>query len=151
MTETRETTAPVPRVSAVMAGPVICLDVEQTVEAAARIMRKHRTSEVVITESGRPVGVVSDRALSANPSSSAISGRTLVGEICPTEFVTVAPDDDVRWAAQQMSRHSMRRVPVLSGETIVGFLSVSDIARFFDADEWRAGLSSQPTETSTDA
>ncbi|MCZ3389673.1 MAG: CBS domain-containing protein [Actinomycetia bacterium] len=42
------------------------LDVEQPVNAAARIMRNHRTSEVVITENGRPVGVVSDRALSAH-------------------------------------------------------------------------------------
>lgn len=151
MTATHETPTPIPQVSEVMVGPVICLDVEQTVEAAARIMRKHRTSEVVITEGGRPVGVVSDRSLSANPPSPTISGRTLVGEICPTEFITVAPDDNVRWAAQQMSKHSMRRVPVLSGETIVGFVSVGDIAGFFDADEWRASLSSQPTETSTDA
>jgi CBS domain-containing protein len=144
MTATGEVTTPIPQVSEVMTGPVIYLDVEQTVEAAARIMRKHRTSEVVITESGRPVGVVADRALSTRLASSTISGRTLVGEICPTEFLTVAPDDDVRWAAQQMTKHSMRRVPVLSGETIVGFLSVGDIAGFFDADDWRTGLSPDP-------
>ncbi len=144
MTAPGEITTPIPQVSEVMTGPVIYLDVEQTVEAASRIMRKHRTSEVVITESGRPVGVVADRALSARLASSSISGRTLVGEICPTEFITVAPDDDVRWAAQQMTKHSMRRVPVLSGETIVGFLSVSDIAGFFDADEWRTGLNPDP-------
>lgn len=137
-------------VSQVMVGPVICLDVEQPADAATRIMRKHRTSELVITENGRPVGVVSDRALSAHLKSPTISGRTLVGEICPTEFVTVAPDDDVRWAAQQMSKHSMRRIPVLSGDTIVGFVSVGDIAGFFDAEDWRAGVSTQPTTTSMD-
>ncbi len=140
MRETREATEPIPQVSEVMTGPVICLDVEQTADAAARIMRKHRTSEVVITESGRPVGVISDRALSGHLRALRITGRTLVGEICSTQFITVAPDDDVRWAAQQMSKHSMRRIPVLSGETVVGFLSVGDVAGFFKAADWRAGL-----------
>lgn len=145
MTQTHEAEASVPQVSEVMAGPVICLDVDQTVEAAVRIMRKNRTSELVVTQVGRPVGVVSDRVLSAHLLSNATSGKTVVGEIYPTEFVTVAPDDDVRWAAQQMSKHSMRRVPVLSGDTIVGFVSVGDIAGLFAADEWRASISARPT------
>lgn len=149
MTDTKEELTSVPQVSEVMTGPVICLDVEQSVEAAARIMRKHRTSELVVTEAGRPVGVVSDRELSAQLLGHSISSRTAIGEVCPTELVTVAPNDDVRWAAQQMSKHSMRRVPVSSGETIVGFVSVGDIAGFFDADEWRSNISSRPTVEST--
>lgn len=151
MTETREPSIPVPQVFEVMVGPVIYLDVEQPVDAAVRIMRKHRTSEVVITENGRPVGVVSDRALTSRLKSPTVSGLTLVGEICPTEFVTIAPDDDVRWAAQQMSKHRLRRVPVLSGETVVGFVSVGDIAGFFDADDWRVSLSARPPSPSNNA
>nr|MCZ3389674.1 hypothetical protein [Actinomycetes bacterium] len=55
----------------------------------------------------------------------------------------------MRWAAQQVSKHSIRGLPVLPGETMVGFVGVGDIAGFFDADDWRATLSARPTATST--
>lgn len=140
MTTAHDSRNPTPMVSEVMVGPVICLDVEQPVSAATRLMRQHRTSEVVITEAGRPVGVVSDRELTARLESKSATNNTSVGEVCPTELITVAPDDDVRWAAQQMSRYSIRRLPVSLDNAIVGFVSVGDIAGYFDISDWKAGI-----------
>ncbi|MEO8107168.1 MAG: CBS domain-containing protein [Actinomycetes bacterium] len=132
MTEISAQARPAPKVSDVMAGPVICLDVEQPVSAATRLMRQHRISDVVVTEAGRPVAVVSDRQLSARLASKSASESTSVGEVCPTEMITVAPEDDVRWAAVQMSKHSMRRLPVSADDAIVGFVSMGDVAGFFE-------------------
>lgn len=131
-----------------MAGPVFYLDVEQPIEAAARVIRKNRASEVVVTEAGRAVGVVSDRELSAHLTDGSVPGRPqVVGEICPTEFPRVSPDDDVRWAAQVMSKHGLRRVPVCLDDAVVGFVSMSAIIGCFDADDWNHMASAHETSS----
>lgn len=136
MTDTSTSPKTTAMVSDVMTGPVYCLDVDQPIEAAARMIRNNRVGEVVVTEAGRAVGVVSNHQLSAHVTSHHESVHKVMGEICPTNFPRVSPDDDVRWAAQVMSKHGLRRVPACSGDSVVGFVSMSDIIGHFDADDW---------------
>lgn len=58
-----------------------------------------------------------------------------VGELAQGEVVAVGPDDDVAEALRLMSRHQVRRLPVVEGEELVGIVAQADAARKLpDAD-----------------
>jgi CBS domain-containing protein len=51
-----------------------------------------------------------------------------VREIVTNAVVTATPDLSTREAAQLMSEHQIRRLPVVEGERLVGIVSLGDIA-----------------------
>ena len=71
-----------PSIQDVMTGPVVTVDVEQSVQLAARMMRENETGDVVVMEAGRPVGIVTDRDLAVRVIADDLSTQTPVGEIC---------------------------------------------------------------------
>jgi CBS domain-containing protein len=133
-----------PSIEDVMSGPVVTVDVEQSVQLAARMMRENETGDVVVLEAGRPVGIVTDRDLAVRVIADDLPTQTPVGEICSVDLVTVAPDDDVQWAAQQMRRNAIRRLPVCVGDEVVGFISLGDLSVHADAAETLSDISAAP-------
>jgi CBS domain-containing protein len=129
----------------VMSGPVITVDVEQSVQLAARMMRESETGDVVVMEAGRPVGIVTDRDLAVRVIADDLPTQTPVGEICSVDLVTVAPDDDIQWAAQQMRRNAIRRLPVCVDDRVVGFISLGDLSAHVDAAETLSDISAAPS------
>jgi CBS domain-containing protein len=110
-----------------MKGPVVTADVECRVSAVARLLRDHKTRDVVITEGGRPVGIVTDRDLVVRVLAVHLSPDAAVGDICSTDLVSVGPEDGLEWVETLMSRHGLSRLPVFHDEHIVGFVSRTDI------------------------
>ena len=45
------------------------------------------------------------------------------------ETATIGADDDVDEAVRTMTKHAVRRLPVIDGDRVVGMLSQADIAR----------------------
>ena len=116
-------------VDAMRMGVVRCAP-ETPTEEVARIMATYRIHFVVVSEmeDGRPGGVVSDidlaRAAAAGPE------RWNAGQLARREVVSVAPDDSLAHAAQEMARHETSHVVVVqphSGHP-VGVLSALDLA-----------------------
>ena len=57
---------------------------------------------------------------------------TTVSELGTFEVVTIGADDSVEEAMQTMSKHQVRRLPVIDGTTLVGMLAQADLARSGD-------------------
>jgi CBS domain-containing protein len=110
-----------------MKGPVVTADVECRVSAVARLMRDDKTRDVVVTEGGRPVGIVTDRDLVVRVLAVHLLPDTAVGDICSTDLISVGPEDGVEWVETQMSRYRLTRLPVFHDERIVGFVSRTDL------------------------
>ena len=51
------------KVSEVMSSPVITIDHTDTAKNAAQLMRDEKTSSLIVTEEGRPVGIVTEKDL----------------------------------------------------------------------------------------
>ena len=78
----------------------------------------------VITDRDIAVGVVaSDKDPSSTKASELIDG---------TEVATIGADDSVEEAISTMKRHAVRRLPVIDGTEVVGFLSQADLASQVD-------------------
>jgi len=98
-----------------------------SIQNAAQIMRDEDTGAVPVVENGRTVGMVTDRDIVVRAVADGQPNR-LIREIVTSAVVTATPDMSTREAAELMSEHQIRRLPVVEGERLVGIVSLGDIA-----------------------
>jgi len=119
------------KVSQLMSSNVISVKPEDTAASAARLIAKNNVGSLpVCMEDGKLKGIVTDRDIVIRciaPESD--PETTKVREIMTRGVITIAPDADVREAAQIMSGEQVRRLPVTNEGKLVGMLSLGDMAR----------------------
>jgi CBS domain-containing protein len=134
---------PMQTVRDVMTAHVVTLPSETTLAEAARTMREQDIGDIVVTDGAGPAGLVTDRDIVVR----AVAERrdpasTSLGEILTPDLVTVRPDDTVQSAALLMRDHAVRRVLVCeSDQTLVGILSIGDLAEEIDPESVLGGIS----------
>ena len=69
-------------------------------------------------------------------------GDLTAGDFAQGKPVTVGADDDANEILRTMSRHKVRRLPVIDGHQLVGIVALADVAR---------ALPDQPTGDLLDA
>ena len=95
---------------------------------AARIMRDEDTGVVPVCEGDRAVGIVTDRDIVVRVIAEDGQLNRPVRDIATRIIVSVTPDMSTREAAELMSEHQVRRLPVVEGERLVGIVSIGDLA-----------------------
>ena len=82
-------------------------------------------------ESHKVLGTITDRDLAIRVVAEGRAAQTPVGEVLTREAVACRPGDDLRKAENLMSRyHKSRIMCVDEAGTLVGIISLSDIAQF---------------------
>jgi CBS domain-containing protein len=108
------------------------IDGEATVADAAKRFGSEDFGAMPICDgSGHLQGMVTDRDIVVKVVAAGQDPSTVhVGELADgDEVVTIGADDDVAEAIRTMKDHSVRRLPVIDGDQLVGMLSQADIAR----------------------
>ena len=105
-----------------------CVSPGDSIQNAARIMRDEDTGAVPVVDNGRTVGMVTDRDIVVRAVADGSQLNRPIREIVTSAIVTATPDMSTREAAQLMSEHQIRRLPVVEGERLVGIVSLGDIA-----------------------
>jgi CBS domain-containing protein len=105
-----------------------CISPNDTIQTAARIMRDEDTGAVPVVEDGRPVGIVTDRDIVVRAVAENGQLDRPVREIVTGSLVEATPDMSTREAAELMSEHQVRRLPVVERERLVGIVSLGDLA-----------------------
>ena len=127
-----------PTVRDVMTSDPEQVDRDASVQEAATTMRELNVGAVPVVAGGRVQGIVTDRDITVRVIA---EGRrpadVRVHEVASADPVTVAPDTDTREAARLMAEHQVRRLPVVEGGSLVGMISLGDLAA--DADPAEAG------------
>lgn len=130
----------------VMSEDPVCLETGASVREAARRMKDENIGNVIITESGRVYGILTDRDIVIR----CVADRDDVasctcGEICSTDIVTIRPDEPIERAIALLREHAIRRLIVISeGEKPVGALSLGDLARERDRESALGEISAAP-------
>jgi CBS domain-containing protein len=109
-----------------------------TIQNAARIMRDEDTGAVPVVENGRTIGMVTDRDIVVRAVADGGQLSRPVRDIVTTGVVAVTPEMSTKEAAELMSEHQIRRLPVVEGERLVGIVSLGDLA-VKDAHDRRSG------------
>ncbi len=112
------------------------------VPEALILMQRERIRRLpVIDKAGRLVGIVSDKDLlhaSPSPATSLsvwemtyLLGRITVRDVMTRKVITVAEDTPVEDAARMMADHKIGGLPVVSGKSVVGIITETDLFKLF--------------------
>jgi CBS domain-containing protein len=119
----------------VMTDVVRYAEPSQSLVEAARAMREEDVGSLPVAEDGRLVGVLTDRDIVTRAVAEGIDPAAItVAEVASRELITVSPDRDLHEALRLMARHQVRRLPVVSGQRLVGILAQADIATLADTE-----------------
>ncbi|OQO89380.1 histidine kinase [Saccharomonospora piscinae] len=119
------------RVRDIMTSDPTYAETSETVTHAARTMASAGVGALPIRgEDHRLKGMLTDRDIVVKVLAEGKDPVALhVGELAQGEVFAVRPDDDVRRALDEMSRHRVRRLVVTEGDRLVGIVSQADVAR----------------------
>jgi CBS domain-containing protein len=119
------------KVADVMSPDVRVASPEDTVQQAARLMRKEDTGVLPVGEGDRLVGMVTDRDVALRLAAEGKNpAQTKVREVMTPEVRYVFEDEDIRHVADNMAQQQLRRLPVVNRQKrLVGMISLSDISR----------------------
>lgn len=97
-------------------------------DAAKQMVRKE-VSSILVTAAGKAVGIVTERDLVRRVMADGFDpAQVMVKDIMTTPLVTVAPTTTIEEASRIMSQYRVRRLPVVQDGTLVGLVTVSDVA-----------------------
>lgn len=106
-----------------------------TVYAAAQLMKRIDVGSVPVVESGTIKGILTDRDIVVRVvAAGQDAAQTSVKDAMSTGVVYAAPDWSLKQAAQAMADAQVRRLPVVEHDRLVGIVALGDIAVDGDKD-----------------
>jgi CBS domain-containing protein len=135
-----------------MTSPVVTVRPDLPVKDTARLLLRHSISAVpVVDESGRLVGIVSELDLllgdvPADPVAHAMPVQPdpaapprVVRDVMTRDVLALAEDADAADVARLMRESSLKSIPVLRGDAVVGIVSRRDLLRSIARDDEAVG------------
>jgi CBS domain-containing protein len=97
---------------------------------AARLMASEDVGSLPVVESGRLVGIVTDRDLVVRVLAGERDPETTeISEVCSENPAVAQSDESLVDALTRMASEQVRRLPVVEGDQLVGVLAQADISR----------------------
>lgn len=105
---------------------------QDTLAMAGEIMQRRNCGFVPVVnsqEAKRVVGILTDRDIALHLTRTRASADAVTVEACMSKSpVVISPEADLIEAAELMERYAVHRLPVVDQGTLVGVLSLSNIA-----------------------
>jgi CBS domain-containing protein len=109
--------------------PATC-EPNTTLRVVAQLMSDHDCAAIPVTESGRLVGIITDRDIAVR--GVALRDISLLGarDCMSSPVIAVAPDDAIENAIALLTENAIHHLPVIDDRgMLVGILAQSDIGR----------------------
>jgi CBS domain-containing protein len=108
---------------------IVSIDADHSVEDAIRSMNARKISALMVTSSGKTVGIFTERDVVR----SYIAGNgkgfkdMKVSDYMVKDLIVAVPDDELNDISGIMVEKNIRHLPVLENNKVVGMLSIRDI------------------------
>ena len=123
-----------------MTKDVISVDVNDSMQDAARLIRKHKIKRLPVMENGKLVGIVTDRDLKRASASDVTTleihellfliSEIKISDIMTKDPITIPLDYTIDEAAQILLEHKLSGAPVVDDEgQVAGIITQTDIFR----------------------
>ena len=118
------------QVKDILTPDVVLTDPTMTLDAAAKLMQEKGIGVLPVGQDDRLVGVVTDRDIATRAvASDRRPSETTVQDVMSQEVKWVFDDASTADAAEMMSKHQIRRLPVINHDKrLVGIVALGDFA-----------------------
>ena len=122
-----------PAVHEIMTRDVLAVESTTRLPEAAARMHERGVGAVVVVESGRLVGIFTERDVLRAVATGTVDGP--VGDTMTRAPETIGQDEATSQAAALMIHGGFRHLPVVAGDDVVGMISIRDLIRVSIDDE----------------
>lgn len=106
----------------------LAIDDDSSVREAARIMSNKGVGSLVVMKKDKVVGILTERDILKNISS---SGKK-ISSIMSKNVIFIEPNESLEAAADLMSAHKIRRLPVIEKDKLIGIVTSTDLIAHSD-------------------
>lgn len=119
-----------------MSNSVVSVGANEPITAAARLLKKYNIGALpVCDDKGKLKGMITDRDIAIRcVAESSDPNKAVVSDIMTRGAVTIDENAYIGDAARIMAEAQIRRLPVCKNGTLVGMLSLGDLARNTECD-----------------
>jgi CBS domain-containing protein len=127
----------------IMTASPVTLKPEDTLDLANDVISLGRIRHIPVVDDGKLVGLLSERDLMGaaaakifglkQSTKSRLLKRVLIKDVMKKKLVTVTPETKIADAAHLMAEKKIGCVPVLSGSSLVGLVTTTDILRYVES------------------
>lgn len=134
----------VTRVGDIMREP-ITISPRATVIEAARLMREKNIGWLIVSTGNQPIGIVTERDLLYKVTAAGLfTDSTNVMQVMSSKLVVGTPKMTVQEAIAVMSKHGIRRLPIVNHDKLVGVITSRDIFSELEKHRESARASRKP-------
>lgn len=114
---------------------LVCISPADTVRAAARLMTERKVAAVLVMESERLVGIITERDMTSRViAADRHPDSTKCRDIMTANPDTLSPHDTAVDAINMMRSRNYRHLPVVDGIRVVGMVSVRDLYAVYNTE-----------------
>ena len=127
-------------VKEIMTRDVVTLGADASLRDAIRLMTSGRFRRIPVVTDGRIEGIITDRDIRRSLNSPVVFherssdeyllNTVKVGASMTINPLTIGPDEDILRAAELMEQHKIGGLPVVSGDLIMGIITLSDLINY---------------------
>jgi CBS domain-containing protein len=116
----------------VMNSPVLTIDSDEAVHKAAHIMSMSNIGSLIVTQSGKPVGIITERDILKKVVATCRDVRHVkASDIMSKSLKTADQNMDLVNAANLMIKNEIKRLPVIEDGKLVGMVTFTDLLRVY--------------------
>lgn len=114
----------------IMNSPVFTLGKNRTLDDALKLMIKHDIGCVVVTDEGKPGGIITERDILKGFALRSFTKRKKLNDIMTENLKTLSVNDSISEGFKMMQQLRIRRLPLLDEKNnLVGIVTERDIIR----------------------
>lgn len=114
-----------------MSSKLVTIDSDTSALEIANRMLEKQVSAVLVVDSGKPVGILTERDLTRQViAKDCPPSKTPATAIMSTPLVAVDKDSPIERAAEAMTKNGIRHLAVEDGNKIIGMITTTDLSRY---------------------
>ena len=115
---------------------VYTVDPDTSVEETVKTMNAHEIGCLVVVQSGRPIGIITERDLLKRVLEQGKPPKNIkVSEIMSKPVIFGNPQMELEDAARLMFRKKVKKLPIMQDSELVGLITLTDLAKTAHIDQ----------------
>ncbi|MBX7075988.1 MAG: CBS domain-containing protein [Methanobacteriaceae archaeon] len=125
----------------IMTSDIVAMSHKESINEAVKVMIENEIGSIpVLSDDDKIVGIITERDFAL--SMAGLLTDEIVQDVMIKDVITTTPGTPIESSTKIMVRNNLRRIPVVSGDKLVGIITSTDILKFLGDKEMFANMTS---------